>query len=286
MSVSSRRNEVARHQKTAADLSKKIADESKKEVDQTKKLNAIERSINKSTSDSMLRSKQQQATRIMEEIAKIQNKKADLSKKHAVEEERLGKAKDALFKEETRERKKIEDSEKKREREQLNHQRSITNELRSQYRTQEATKSLQPVKKVQYDVFVSHASEDKEEFVKPLVVALEAAGYKVWYDEFTLKVGDSLRRSIDSGLTNSRYGVVVFSNAFIEKNWTQYELDGLVDREMNGHKVILPIWHLVSKDQVQSYSPSLSDKKAINSSLSTIDEIVQQLSEVLDEKST
>ena len=97
MSVSSRRNEVARHQKTAADLSKKIADESKKEVDQTKKLNAIERSINKSTSDSMLRSKQQQATRIMEEIAKIQNKKADLSKKHAVEEERLGKAKDCLL---------------------------------------------------------------------------------------------------------------------------------------------------------------------------------------------
>ena len=55
---------------------------------------------------------------------------------------------------------------------------------------------------------------------------------------------------------------------------------------MNGHKVILPIWHLVSKDQVQRYSPSLSDKKAINSSLSTIGEIVKQLSEVLDEKCT
>ena len=85
-----------------------------------------------------------------------------------------------------------------------------------------------------YDVFISHASEDKEQFVKPLVVALEAAGYKVWYDEFTLKVGDSLRRSIDSGLSNSRYGVVVFSSAFFEKNWTQYELDGLVDPPKSG----------------------------------------------------
>ena len=76
---------------------------------------------------------------------------------------------------------------------------------------------------VKYDAFVSHASEDKDEFVKPLVEALQDAGYKVWYDEFTLKVGDSLRRSIDNGLTNSRYGIVVFSNAFFAKNWTQYE---------------------------------------------------------------
>ena len=96
--------------------------------------------------------------------------------------------------------------------------------------------------------------------------------------------GDSLRRSIDNGLVKSRYGVVVLSSAFFEKNWTQYELDGLVTREMEGHKVILPIWHLVSKDQVLNYSPSLADKKAINSSLSTISEIVSQLAEVLDEK--
>lgn len=100
----------------------------------------------------------------------------------------------------------------------------------------------------------------------------------------TLKVGDSLRRSIDNGLKNSRYGVVVLSNAFFSKNWTQYELDGHVTREMNGHKVILPIWHLVTKNQVQNYSPTLADKKAINSSLSTIDEIISQLAEVLDEK--
>lgn len=137
---------------------------------------------------------------------------------------------------------------------------------------------------VEYDVFISHASEDKEEFVGPLAKALQKAGYKVWFDEFTLKVGDSLRRSIDNGLKNSRFGIVILSNAFFAKNWTQYELNGLVTREMEGHKVILPIWHMVSKDQVLSYSPSLADKKAINSSLSTIDEIVTQLAEVLDEE--
>lgn len=284
MSVSSRRNEVASYQKIAADLQKKIADESKKEAAKAKSLNALERSITKSTPTSTLRSKQQQVTRLLDEIAKIQSKKADYSKKLANEDSRLSKAKDSLFKEEAQERKKIEDSEKRREREQIAHQRSITTELRTQYRMTE--NSLTKVISSKYDVFISHASEDKESFVKPLVIALQEAGYKVWYDEFTLKVGDSLRRSIDNGLKNSRFGVVVFSSAFFEKNWTQYELDGLVDQEMNGHKVILPIWHLVTKDQVQNYSPSLADKKAINSSLSTIEEIISQLSEVLDADKT
>ena len=72
-----------------------------------------------------------------------------------------------------------------------------------------------------------------------------------------LKVGDSLRRSIDRGLANSKYGVVVLSSAFFAKNWPQYELDGMVAREMNGVKVVLPIWHKVSKDEVLSYSPTL-----------------------------
>lgn len=277
-----RQNEVARHQKSLADLQKKLADESKKEATKNDEINRIERSINKSTSVSTQRSKQQQITRAMSTVAGIQKKKADISKKMSDANSKLHKAQEALRKEEEKERKKIHDADKKREKEQLSHQRSITQELHSRYllKSNDAPAISRHVK---YDVFVSHASEDKEEFVKPLVDALQSAGYKVWYDEFTLKVGDSLRRSIDNGLKNSRYGIVVFSSAFFSKNWTQYELDGLVTREMEGHKVILPIWHMVSKNQVQNYSPTLADKKAINSSLSTIEEIVAQLAEVLDE---
>ena len=285
LSVNSRRSEVARYQRAVADHQKKIADESNKEVAKSKQLYSIERTITNSTSASSLRSKQQQITRLLDEIAKIQHKKADLLKKLADKDTRLGMAKGLLAKEEEAERKKAIDAEKRREREQLSHQLRITNELRNQYtlRQRPAIQSIRPVK---YDVFVSHASEDKEDFVEPLVIALQASGYRVWYDEFTLKVGDSLRRSIDAGLTNSRYGIVVFSRAFFKKNWTQYELDGLVDREMNGHKVILPIWHLVTKDKVQAYSPSLADKKAINTSLSTLDEVVAQIAEVLDVEKT
>ena len=106
---------------------------------------------------------------------------------------------------------------------------------------------------------------------------------RVWYDESTLKVGDSLRRKIDHGLARSRYGIVVLSSAFFIKNWPQYELDGMVAREMDGRKVILPIWHKVSKSEVLNFSPTLADKVAINSSISSMDEIVSQILEVVGE---
>jgi hypothetical protein len=86
----------------------------------------------------------------------------------------------------------------------------------------------------QWDAFISHAWEDKESFVRPLAHALTALGAAVWYDEFSLKLGDSLSASIDRGLASSRYGIVVLSKAFIAKRWPQRELQGLVAREMEG----------------------------------------------------
>lgn len=158
----------------------------------------------------------------------------------------------------------------------------LTQNRDNEFEMTNARKSKGKTSITEYDFFISHANEDKENCVKPLAKALQTAGYNVWYDEFTLKIGDSLRKSIDNGLIKSRYGIVILSNAFFEKNWTQYELDGLVTREMEGHKVILPIWHFVTKSQVQHYSPSLADKFALNTSVSSIDEIVSQLAEILD----
>jgi len=130
-----------------------------------------------------------------------------------------------------------------------------------------------------YDAFISHASEDKQEFVKPLAEKLIGLGLKIWYDEFELKVGDSLRGSIDRGLVNSKYGIVVLSKNFFLKNWPQYELDGLTAREIDGRKVILPIWYGISRRDILKYSPSLADKIAIDSSKKTIAEIAAELKE-------
>lgn len=75
-----------------------------------------------------------------------------------------------------------------------------------------------PTSNKEYDVFISHASEDKDCVVRPLAHALRIKGLNVWYDEFELKIGDSLRRKIDQGLSRSRFGIVVISRSFIKKD--------------------------------------------------------------------
>ena len=114
-----------------------------------------------------------------------------------------------------------------------------------------------------YDVFICHASEDKEAFVRPLAEALRSHHLEVWYDEFTLELGDSLREAIDRGLATSAYGVVVLSPSFFRKRWPQRELSGLVARETSEDRgMILPVWHRVDRDQVLEYSPPLADLRA------------------------
>ena len=116
-----------------------------------------------------------------------------------------------------------------------------------------------------WDIFISHASEDKEGFVRPIAQLLDGIGVRVWYDEFTLEVGDSLSRSIDKGLSRSRYGAVVISRAFLRKQWPELELRGLVARAVaTEKKVILPIWYGVTRNDVLAYSPPLADLRALD----------------------
>lgn len=133
----------------------------------------------------------------------------------------------------------------------------------------------------EYDIFISHATEDKDEIVRPLANELVSAGLRVWYDEFELRIGDSLRRKIDAGLAKSRFGVVVLSHAFFAKNWPQYELDGLVTREMTGQQIILPLWHRITKSEVIARSPSLADKVARSTADFTIEEIAHEIADVI-----
>lgn len=136
----------------------------------------------------------------------------------------------------------------------------------------------------EFDVFISHASEDKQEVVRPLALALREQGLVVWYDEFELKIGDSLRRKIDKGLANSRFGVVVLSKDFIKKGWTNYELDGIITKANTGEQVVLPIWHNITKKEVIDFSPSLADKLARSTASNTVDEIAIEIAELIKEK--
>ena len=135
-----------------------------------------------------------------------------------------------------------------------------------------------------YDVFISHATEDKETVVRPLAHALRDRGLSVWYDEFELRIGDSLRQKIDAGIARSGFGIVVLSALFFAKGWPQYELDGLVTMAVSGKQVLLPLWHGISKDEVQVQSPSLSDKIALRTSDYTIEEIATEITAVVRPK--
>lgn len=126
-----------------------------------------------------------------------------------------------------------------------------------------------------WDVFVSHAFEDKE-FARDLADALQQEGLRVWFDEFELRVGDGLRSSIDKGLAKSRFGVVILSPNFFAKEWTRKELGALTARETKDKKIILPVWHNISAKEIRKYSPMLADRFAIDSTVG-IDKMVDSL---------
>ena len=132
----------------------------------------------------------------------------------------------------------------------------------------------------QYDVFISHASEDKPDFVDAFVAALEARGLKVWYDKLSLEWGGSVRQQIDSGLANSRFGVVVLSPAFMGKYWPQAELDGLLNLEATSGKRVLPIWHKISHSDVVAFSPTVSGKLARETSRVTVDQLADEVAKL------
>lgn len=292
MSINWIRNDIQRTQTEIQNLQKQIAEENRKEANNTEKILRVKSSINSNTNASSLKSKYSEIERYEKDILSSQKKKAELSKKVSEKTVQLHSHDKKLFEAQQKEQKTFQDKlEKQRKEEQRSFNSQIEKLRNSELSRQNSfVEQLQPKQVIVseevepeslYDVFISHASEDKEDFVKLLAEKLTEVGFRVWYDEFQLKVGDKLRRSIDKGLANSRFGIVVFSPDFFKKNWTQYELDGLIQREMTGEKAILPLWHKVSKDEVMKFSPSLADTVALNTAMFTIDELVKKLSEVL-----
>lgn len=279
MSISSTTLNIDRLERDITNLEKQKSSESDKELRVQKNIDSLTDQANRTTSQSTLKSKLNQIRSKQNELGRIEKKKADISKKLADKNKQLRKHQSDLTKKQTRERKKTE-------REQLEFQRNLNRELERQKQLTHETMKIQTIEKPktenkEYDVFISHSSADKDDFVRPLATELQNLGIKVWYDEFELKIGDSLRRSIDQGLINSRYGIIVLSSSFFKRDWTNYELDGFVNKEMNGMKVILPIWHKVSKDEVQKFSLSLADKVALNSSIYSVKKIAEEINELI-----
>lgn len=296
MSIQTINTNIQRYNKAIADITKKEGEQMKKKSTAQKKLIDLSKRMNgQNLSSSTIKSILSQMERENKAIADCDTKLASLAndksrnQKYLIkEEEKLRKEQEHQNKEQERKRKLQEQKDKAKDLQNLRKFKALeksVSELRNivpeeYYETPEELENNDR----EYDFFISHASEDKENFVRSLAASLVEAGCKVWYDETVLKPGDSLRRCIDKGLVDSRFGLVVISPSFIKKRWTDYELNGMVAKEMNGHKVIIPIWYNVTIDDVLHFSPTLADKLAIDASRLTLEEVVEQAMSVLQNK--
>ena len=130
--------------------------------------------------------------------------------------------------------------------------------------------------------FISHDSRDKDPLVRELALELSRLMCPVWYDEYSLKVGDSLRASIEQGLKETKKCIIVLSPNFLSnEGWAKAEFDSIYTREIiEKNNVILSIWHNVGAQEVYKYSPRLADKVGLNSSIGT-KELAKKLSDVI-----
>ena len=278
-------SDYERYAKDLQALRKQISDQSGRVASARKSELAARQQASRSNSAGTVTSKLREATRYAEAAVAAEKKRSELEGKAAEKEKRMNTARVQADKERLHAQLK---SDRERDRQQ---QVAIGNlERRLRQQQSERARSFTPEtisgstasESHQYDVFISHASEDKDEVARPLYESLTRQGLKVWFDEATLTVGDSLRQKIEEGLTKSTFGVVVFSRDFFAKRWTQAELNGLYSKQMSGNKkVILPIWHNISKDEMVKEAPMMSDAVALLTAISSIEEIAAEIAAVV-----
>lgn len=278
MSVEQYQRTVNSLDKEIADLEKKKSAADKKAVEAQKKASSV--SISKNASAATVKSKMRQIESYQSSAIKASAESADLSKKIADKRTKRNEAALRLQREEIRLK---NDQDKAVKQMQQSYERRIE-ELKTL-----AMPSVQTISEVEdntlpeYDVFVSHAWEDKIGFVDEFVEELRKQGAQIWYDTSQIKWGDSMRAKIDDGLKKSKFGVVILSPDYIKdgKYWTKAELDGLFQLESVNGKMLLPIWHNLTKKEVMAYSPVIASKLAMTTATMTPAEIAAELVSLL-----
>lgn len=276
MSVSHYQNTVNTLDREISQLEKKKADKDKECASLQSKINSTSKSITKYTSATTAASKLKQIERYQTDYARKSSESADLGKKISDKRKKRNESYLKLQKAQQDEQKK---QEKNMQKLQKSYEHRIL-ELQSQIvpRTDDLVNSMLETSD-EYDVFISHAFEDKEDFVEEFVMELKKLNITVWYDNSQMKWGDSMRERIDGGLKKSKFGIVILSPNYIHegKYWTKAELNGLFQMETINGKTILPIWHNLTKKQVVDYSPIIADRKALTTASMTAQEIALEL---------
>lgn len=282
MSVNLHRNQVSRLLQEIARLRADDAREAQKEARANSEINRNNESARRASSASTAQMYLRNVEKCLADLARIADSRARLADQLSRKTGDLHRAQDQLRNTEDREYEKTkrdrDNFTKSLERKQAELDRDLQKKI-SQVETMIADENGMEL--LQYDLFLSHASEDKPDFVESFYAELTGQNLKVWYDDEMIKWGDSLRRSIDRGLSKSRFGLVVLSEHFFQKEWPQRELDGLVALEDDGNSRIFPVWHNISKDRIAKFSPMLADRIALNTATHTAREMAQKLRDLI-----
>lgn len=265
--------------KEIATLEKKKATADKKYADELKK--AANVSISKNASASMIKSKMRKIELHQSASNRAAGESADLAKKIA---DKRAKRNDVYLK-----LQKAQAEEQKKQSKEIKKMQTAYENRIKELSMQLVPESINKKQKnrddeeEEFDVFISHAWEDKESFADEFVEELRNLGIKVWYDTSQIKWGDSMRARIDAGLRKSKFGIAVLSPNYIAegKYWTKAELDGLFQLDSVNGKTLLPIWHKLTKKEVMEYSPIIASKLAMSTALMTPKEIAQELMKLL-----
>jgi hypothetical protein len=280
MAINQYQRQINTLDKEIIQLKKKRAEEDKKAANFDTKASKV--TIGKNASVSSIRIKSKQIEQYKNNANKSRVKSAEYSKKIG---EKSRKRNDTYL----RLQKAQESEDKKKERDNTNmrltYEKRIE-ELESRYSTPRDLENRDQLTETrEFDVFISHAWEDKGDFVNEFVEELDNLGIKVWYDDIETKWGSSLREEIDRGLKFSRYGIVVLSPNYIDekKYWTKKELNGLFQMESLNEGIILPIWHNLTKKDIVNYSPIIADKKAMTTATLTPKEMADEFCRLIQD---
>lgn len=131
--------------------------------------------------------------------------------------------------------------------------------------------------------FISHAKSDSRKLAVDLAGALSGNGCPVWFDEFSLKVGDSLLDSITQGLRSTDKCIIVLSPDFLaNEGWCKYEFKtAAMIQIVERRDVFLPVWHGVTKEMVYEYNPLLAEVVGISTDELKLGEVAKRISKVL-----
>lgn len=286
MSVDSMFSTIKRLNNEISSLRTKLATKRKDEANAREKaMKAISAAQNTKT-ESIRKSKFTEYERETRKSVALAKEIADFEKRLSEKENTLLKEQEKLHKEQeeaTAKRLKEDEIRRKLTSRQL---QSLSSSVRAVQNEQAKINQAFPLLNVRldesYDVFVSHASEDKASYVDGLVDALTTKGIKVWYDKNQIAWGNSIRQSIDDGLRKSKFAIIVLSEHYMRKYWTSREFNAIFAKESIYGQTILPIWHNITKDQVIGYSPMLLDINALNSAVLTVDEIADAFASKLN----